>query len=83
MTKGPTESQWRLEIEKAMGRSSDDGATARELSKSMGMSLKSLMWKLTSLDEAGLLGVGWRSIVNKAGIPGRVPVYWIRKEKKK
>ena len=77
-----SEAEWRSALEKALGRSSDKGATARELGQSMGVSNKTTLNRLRILMDAGRLEVGWRQTSTMSGIPGRVPVYWLVSSKK-
>lgn len=78
-----SEAEWQEEIQKALGTSSDDGVTASELAEAMKVSLKTAHVRLNAVAKAGRLGVGWRRTTSKTGMPGRTPVYWIRKGRKK
>lgn len=73
-----TVDEWQKEIERVMGRSSDKGLTARELSKKFRVSSRTMRERLKVLHEAGRLGVGRRQVFSIDGRPGECPVYWIK-----
>jgi hypothetical protein len=69
---------WRAALEEALGKSSDEGLTSRELSHAMGASLRTTMERLRALSESGRLGAGRRATRTMDGRPSWCPVYWIK-----
>lgn len=70
--------EWRAEVERVLGRSSDQGRTTREISIATGSALRTTSIRLQILHEAGRLGCGRRAIKTRDGRDAWVPVYWIK-----
>ena len=77
MTDLPYEA-WKSEIEKAMSRAGDEGMTAKEVAKVLGLSVKSTLNRLHELNDRGKLLIGRRRTKNLSGMDTWTPVYRIK-----
>lgn len=76
-----TVDEWRAEVERVMGRTSDDGMTANEIAGQSGKGVDLVRRWLGALNRAGRLCSGKRAGgVSIDGRPITVPVYWLKKK---
>jgi hypothetical protein len=76
-----TADEWRAEIERVVGRSSDQGMTLREIAAGLGISPSLAARRLGAMAQANRLGTGRRASRSISGRPVWTPVYWIMPKK--
>lgn len=75
-----TVDEWRAEVERVLGRTSDDGMSVHEIAEQAARSTRTVREWLATLHRAGKLAVGQRAGTSIDGKPTRVPVYWLKKK---
>lgn len=76
-----TTDEWRAEIERVLGRSSDQGMTLREIAAGLKISTKVAAERLRAVAQAGRLGTGRRASRSINGFGVWTPVYWVMLKK--